>query len=500
MSLRRRIAVTAAAAVAVAIAFGSVVAYVVVRDTLRGQIDASLKVPTAGMTLSAKVQKGVQAAGEPLTKPPLFIQRVSAGDRLIARSGQAQELGDQAKVREVAAGTRAPFFADTTVDGAHVRYYTAQAPGGGAVQVARPMGEVDGALRKLRMGLGGVALLGVALAAFLGRLATRHAVRPVTDLTETAEQVARTRDLSRRIEATGGDELARLAASFNTMLEALEDSQRAQRQLVADASHERRARAAGPRRGEPARQRGEMEPARRHRRRAPARRRAHGARPRARDPRRGPLERVRSLLPRGRGAGARGLGPGPRDRPPGRRSARGNGVRGGGAGRRHAAALRGAGLSSDSYLGRTRLSFACGSIGAMRIAAAKTAFTSLFLGLGAVALLVGGVGIANVMVISVLERRSEVGLRRALGATRRHVGVQFLSESLLLTALGGIAGVARGALVTVTYAESQSWQAVLPPVAIAGGIAAATAIGAVAGLYPALRAARLSPTDALRSV
>jgi putative ABC transport system permease protein len=133
-------------------------------------------------------------------------------------------------------------------------------------------------------------------------------------------------------------------------------------------------------------------------------------------------------------------------------------------------------------------------------AAAKTAFTSLFLGLGAVALLVGGVGIANVMVISVLERRSEVGLRRALGATQAHVGVQFLSESLLLAALGGLAGVALGALVTVAYAESQEWQAVVPPVAIAGGIAAATAIGAVGGLYPALRAARLSPTDALRSV
>jgi putative ABC transport system permease protein len=133
-------------------------------------------------------------------------------------------------------------------------------------------------------------------------------------------------------------------------------------------------------------------------------------------------------------------------------------------------------------------------------AAAKSAFTALFLGLGAVALLVGGVGIANVMVISVLERRSEIGLRRALGATRRHISAQFLTESLLLAMLGGVAGAALGAAVTASYAFSRGWPAVVPPVALGGALAAALGIGAVAGLYPALRAARLPPTEALRSV
>jgi putative ABC transport system permease protein len=133
-------------------------------------------------------------------------------------------------------------------------------------------------------------------------------------------------------------------------------------------------------------------------------------------------------------------------------------------------------------------------------AEAKSAFTSLFLGLGAVALLVGGVGIANVMVISVLERRSEIGLRRALGATRRHIAVQFLAESLILASLGGVAGATLGALVTVAYSASRGWPAQVPPSALAGGVLAALAIGAVAGLYPATRAARLSPTDALRGV
>jgi putative ABC transport system permease protein len=132
--------------------------------------------------------------------------------------------------------------------------------------------------------------------------------------------------------------------------------------------------------------------------------------------------------------------------------------------------------------------------------AADQAFTNLLLGLGAVALLVGGVGIANVMVISVLERRGEIGLRRALGATKRHISIQFLGESLLLATIGGIGGVLLGAAVTAAYAWSRGWGVLIPEVAIIGGMAAAIAIGVVAGLYPAMRAARVSPTEALRTL
>jgi putative ABC transport system permease protein len=130
----------------------------------------------------------------------------------------------------------------------------------------------------------------------------------------------------------------------------------------------------------------------------------------------------------------------------------------------------------------------------------KGAYNGLFLGLGAVALLVGGVGIANVMVISVLERRSEIGLRRALGATRRHIAEQFLAEAVLLSALGGLAGTIMGAVATVIYAVSQHWSVQIPAVALYGGLGAALVIGAIAGLYPSMRAARLSPTEALRTV
>ena len=131
--------------------------------------------------------------------------------------------------------------------------------------------------------------------------------------------------------------------------------------------------------------------------------------------------------------------------------------------------------------------------------AASNAFTSLFLGLGGVALLVGGIGIANVMVIAVIERRSEIGLRRALGATRAHIRRQFLTEAVLLAGAGGVVGVALGAGVTAVYAHVKHWQVVVPPVAIGGGLVAAVVIGGIAGLYPASRAARLPPTEALRS-
>jgi putative ABC transport system permease protein len=132
--------------------------------------------------------------------------------------------------------------------------------------------------------------------------------------------------------------------------------------------------------------------------------------------------------------------------------------------------------------------------------AVVSAATSLYLGLGAVALVVGGIGIANVMVIGVLERRAEIGLRRAVGATRRHIAAQFLTESVLLGAAGGVAGVLAGVVVTGAVARARHWGVLVPATALWAGPGIAVLTGAVAGLYPAARAARLAPAEALRAV
>jgi putative ABC transport system permease protein len=133
-------------------------------------------------------------------------------------------------------------------------------------------------------------------------------------------------------------------------------------------------------------------------------------------------------------------------------------------------------------------------------AAAAGAFNSLFLGLGVVALIVGAVGVANIMIISVLERRSEIGLRRALGATKNQIRTQFLAESILLAVIGGIVGVLSGAMATAVYASTKNWAVIIPAKAWTGGIASAILIGAIAGLMPAIRASRMPPTVALRTV
>jgi two-component system, OmpR family, sensor histidine kinase MprB len=246
VSFRARLAIAAAAAVALAVVLASVTVYVVVRSELRGTLDSALRDRAAQVQHEPlrAFQAGDQAFLEPgpqLGGAPGYFQVVSADGDTIRLPNETVELPVTDAVREVASGQRGGYLSDADVAGVHVRVITVPYGSQGfAIQIARPLTEVDHSLSRIRTYLLIIAAIGIALAAALGLAVARTALAPVRRLTGATENVAKTGDLSERIDASGTDELSRLAASFNTMLAALEESTRAQQQLIGDASHELR--------------------------------------------------------------------------------------------------------------------------------------------------------------------------------------------------------------------------------------------------------------------
>ena len=248
MSFRARIAIGAAAAVALAVVLASVVVFFVVRGELRAQIDDTLeeraqeifRIPLAEIPLrNGESFLGIRPGfGEPNT----FVQVVKADGETLRQLYDDVELpvSDEALALTRAGMRGDSVTSETEIDGTHVRVLSVAYEPGYAVQIARPLTEMDETLSRLRLFLIAIALCGIGIAAGLGLVVSRAALTPVRRLTETAERVTETGDLSERIEVGGRDELSRLATSFNTMLAGLEDANRAQRQLVADASHELR--------------------------------------------------------------------------------------------------------------------------------------------------------------------------------------------------------------------------------------------------------------------
>jgi two-component system, OmpR family, sensor histidine kinase MprB len=269
VSFRPRVVALSGLAVAVAVAVVAVATYLLVRDELRGRVDEELKndvseiftiphgsgklelggpgtdrghaalLPVGGTKASKGAPRLLLPSG-PLGGRSVYAQVIESDGQVI-RPGRARtQLGSRSEARAVATGEKGPFYSELHTEGVHLRVYTAPLERGEAIQVARPLDEVDSTLGHLAVILGLACLGGIGLAGALGFLVSRAAVAPVERLRRAAEEVASTRDLSRRIEAGGHDELAALAASFNQMLGALEGSLNAQRQLVADASHELR--------------------------------------------------------------------------------------------------------------------------------------------------------------------------------------------------------------------------------------------------------------------
>ncbi len=246
MSFRDRLVLLAATAVAVAVIVSSGIVYLVVRNQLRGQVDDQLRNLVSEVRPPSEVSDPLTGRSV-LVLPPTPLGGAEGYAQIVRLDGtviQPREahvsLPTDQQTLEVASGDRPAFFRDATIGGVHARVYTSQLQGGEAVQGVTTLEQVDRTLGRLTLALLLVSFGGIAIAVWLGWLVARAALRPVRTLTAAAEHVARTRDLSRRIDTDGTDELSRLGTSFNTMLEALDESQRAQRQLVADASHELR--------------------------------------------------------------------------------------------------------------------------------------------------------------------------------------------------------------------------------------------------------------------
>ena len=249
MTFRLRLAAAAAAAVAAAIGLVAFVTYVVVRNELRGGVDSSLRARAETLEhIPLRIRSSADSGRFFLDIPPPVLGAAPGYVQLVGRDGvtaRSDEEGDVAlpvddRTREVASGAGSGFYSDTHVAGVHVRMITLPLTDGFALQIARPLTEVDHALARMKLWLLLAGLGGIGLSAVLGLGVARTALAPVRRLTEATEDVTETRNLGSRIEVSGRDELTRLAASFNTMLGALEQSVRAQHQLVADASHELR--------------------------------------------------------------------------------------------------------------------------------------------------------------------------------------------------------------------------------------------------------------------
>jgi two-component system sensor histidine kinase MprB len=240
VNFKKRLTVGSAAAVAIAVALASSVIFIVVRGVLQDEIDTSLgELAGRVVEVDSLGRMSISLPAEPFGGPRGYAE-IASFDPDITLSGQRDVIPQNERTRAVAMGHRDSFYDDLIINGTHVRVLTSRVGPLLAVQVARPMAEIDNAMRRLGIVLLVVALCGIALAGILGGAVARATLTPVKKMIETAEYVSSTSDLSERIEQTGTDELGRLATSFNAMLDALESSLATQRRLVADASHELR--------------------------------------------------------------------------------------------------------------------------------------------------------------------------------------------------------------------------------------------------------------------